>query len=452
LESRHSTCLQPSFTASRARSAQHCAGFSIAPHRRLIALGLLAALTACDRGAAPPAATGVAGEAVPGLELGAPRPLASPAAAGSGEPHLAARRDGAILLSWIEPDGDGHALRHAELQGDAWTAPRTVASGADWIVSPADLPAVEPVTATLWAAHWRLPAEAGPYAYDVAIAVSADSGATWSPPQLLNDDGTPTEHGFVSVFDWDGAVGAVWLDGRGLAGEFETPEAAAAAATTLRFARLGPDARSLEQGVIDEFVCDCCTTGIARAAGGELLVYRDRTPEEIRDVQVRRRSASGWGDPVTLGPDGWEIEGCPINGPAIDAAGASAAAAWFTAPDDRPKVRVAFSADGGATFGSAIDVDTDGAQGHVDVVLADAGTAVVSWWRRGAQRGSELAARVVAASGVLGPIVTVASSAASRPDDVPQMIRRGNDILFAWTEPGEAQTVKLLALEVLSKD
>ena len=81
-------------------------------------------------------------------------------------------------------------------------------------------------------------------------------------------------------------------------------------------------------------------------------------------------------------------------------------------------------------------------------MVVDPNTAVVSWWRRGARGGAELAARVVAASGVLGPVVVVASSSSSRPDDVPQMIRSGNDLLFAWTEPGEASQVKLLATEV----
>jgi hypothetical protein len=411
-----------------------------------LSLSLLVALAACDRAAAPPPAAAV--PSALGIELGPAHAVTGPAGVGCGEPRLAAGRDGAVVLSWIEPDGEGHALRYAELRAGAWTVPRAVATGVDWVVSPADLPGVEPVTATLWAAHWRVPSAAGPYAYDIAVSVSADSGATWSAPQLLNDDGTASEHGFVSLFDWDGAVGAVWLDGRELAGEFDTPEAAAAAATTLRQSRLGTDARSVEQSVIDEIVCDCCTTGLVRAAAGDLLVYRDRTPQEIRDIQIRRRNPSGWSEPITLGPDGWEIEGCPINGPAIDAAGAVAAAAWFTAPGNHPRVRAAFSADGGLTFGAAIDVDTDGAQGHVDVVVVDEGTAVVSWWRRGARGGVELAARAVAASGVLGPVVVVATSSVSRPDDVPQMIRTGNDLLFAWTEPGEASQVKLLATEV----
>ena len=280
---------------------------------------LTAACTACTQNSEP--SGGAEQLARAALELGALRDLASPAGAGSAEPHLAPGPNGTLVLSWVERDGEEFVLTYAQLREGKWSAPVGAARGADWVVSAADVPAIEHVTAQVWAAHWRVAAAGGPHAYDIAISVSADAGATWSAPRLLNDDGTATEHGFVSLFAWNGDVGAVWLDGRDLAGEFEDPESAAAAATTLRYARLGPDAGILEQGVIDELVCDCCTTGIARGAGGELLVYRDRTPEEIRDIAVRRRTAAGWSEPVMLGPDGWEIEGCPVNGPAIDADG-----------------------------------------------------------------------------------------------------------------------------------
>ena len=45
------------------------------------------------------------------------REMASPAGPGSGEPNLAVAADGRVLLSWIEPAGEGrHALRYASLE------------------------------------------------------------------------------------------------------------------------------------------------------------------------------------------------------------------------------------------------------------------------------------------------------------------------------------------------
>jgi hypothetical protein len=376
-------------------------------------------------------------------------PLEVPAAPGSAEPHLAAGA-GEVMLSWIEPDGDGHALKYARLRGSAWDAPAVAARGDHWVVTAADLPAVLPVSSRLWVAHWRVEA-AESYAYDIATAVSSDAGASWSAPRLLNDDGTPTEHGFVSVFPWGDDAGAVWLDGRDLAAENDNEdvdlERLASLATSLRVARLGADGTLLEQSVIDERVCDCCTTGAVAGAAGELLVYRDRSSEEIRDIAVRRRTADGWSEPVILGPDGWEIEGCPVNGPAIAAEGAGAAVAWFTAAGDRPRVRAAFSADGGLTFGSAIDVDATTAIGHVQVAMLSADAAAVAWWRR-AGKGAELALADVSSAGEVGAVRVLAKSGESRPESVPQLLRSGDRLVLAWTEPGEVGRVRAATLRL----
>lgn len=412
--------------------------------RALSTFSFVAAVTlaGCGRGPASEGAAGI-GSAARGGGLGPLVPLELRAAPGSGEPHLAAA-GGEVVLSWIENDGGGHALKYSRLTGDDWGAPAVAARGDNWVVSAADAPAVVPVSATLWVAHWRVEASE-PYAYDIATAVSADAGATWSAPRLLNDDGTPTEHGFVTVFPWDDDAGAVWLDGRDLASENDNEDAdlerLASLATSLRVARLGGDGALLEQSVIDERVCDCCTTGAAAGAAGLLLVYRDRSPEDIRDIAVRRRTAGGWSEPVMLGPDGWQIEGCPVNGPAIAADAGGAAAAWFTAAGDKPKVRAAFSADGGATFGPATDVDATAAIGHVQVAMTRADAAAVTWWRRGAT-GAELALSEVTSAGGAGPVRVVATSGESRPESVPQLLRSGRRLLLAWTEPGETGRVR----------
>jgi hypothetical protein len=397
-------------------------------------------MTGCSR--EPAAGVDAAVSRAPAARLGALVPLTLSAAPGSAEPHLAANGDD-VMLSWIEPDGAGHALKYSRLHGNAWDAPALAARGDHWVVSAADAPAVVPVSARLWVAHWRAEAS-DPYAYDIATSVSSDGGGSWTVPRLLNDDGTPTEHGFVSVFPWGDDAGAVWLDGRDLASENDNAdvdlERLASLATGLRVARLGADGAPVEQAVIDERVCDCCTTGAAAGSAGLLLVYRDRSPEEIRDIAVRRRTAEGWSEPVVLGPDGWEIEGCPVNGPAIDASGGAAAVAWFTAADNRPRVRAAFSADGGVSFGPAIDVDAGAAIGHVEIALLGPDAAAVAWWRRAAG-GAELALREVSSSGELGAVRVLAASDESRPESVPQLERSGDRLLLAWTAPGEPERV-----------
>jgi hypothetical protein len=371
------------------------------------------------------------------------------------------------ILSWIEPSGDGSALKYARLDGDRWSSPMTVAEGDDWYVNAADVPGVEALSPELWAAHWRTVAADDAYAYDIAVAVSHDAGVTWSAPRRLNDDGVPAEHGFVSLFAAGSDVGVVWLNGSPEAqdepGDDSGAEAAEPAAdadladlpppsgTELRSARLDADGNVLERGVIDPLVCDCCQTDIAASNAGSLLVYRGRTPAEIRDIFVRRQTDAGWSEPIAVGADRWEIAGCPVNGPAIDARGSEAAVAWFTAPDDRPHVRFARSHDAGATFGAALEVDGDGSFGHAGVALADGGDAVVSWWRRAAAGGAELAIRTISSADELGPITTVASTSAARPDDVPQLVRSADRLLLAWTEAGEQTSIKTAAIDAAAE-
>src|SRR5690606_922223 len=169
----------------------------------------------------------------------------------------------------------------------------------------------------------------------------------------------------------------------------------------------------------------CCQTDVVLGAAGPLVVYRDRTAEERRDVVARRFDGRRWSEPLELGADGWIIAGCPVNGPAADALGDTVAVAWFTAPGNRPKVRFARSADGGATFSAAVDVDGAGTFGHVGVALVDPATAVVSWWRSGDGGGTDLVARAIGADGALGERRVVAHAAASRPSDVPQVVAVG---------------------------
>src|SRR5690606_31819213 len=287
-----------------------------AAFRAVFATGRGAVLAACGRDAPADRA------AAPGEVVAVP----APAAAGSLAPRLV-RGPADTVLSWLEPDGDGYALRYATWQGAGWGAARTVARGDDWAVSQADIPSVVPVDGEHWVAHWPVTSAAGFLAYDIAVAVSADGGATWSEPRLLNDDGTATEHGFVSWFPLDGAVGVVWLDGRDLAAEPEEGDEAPLLGTSLRFARLDYGGRVLEQGVIDAVACDCCQTDVVLGAAGPLVVYRDRTAEERRDVVARRFDGRRWSEPLELGADGWIIAGCPVNGPAADALGDTVAVA-----------------------------------------------------------------------------------------------------------------------------
>jgi hypothetical protein len=376
----------------------------------------------------------------PDAWLGTVTAVDSPAGPGSRYPHLATG-GGQVVMSWLQalPHG-GFALQHARWRESAWGPAATVASGDDWFVNWADFPSVVPVTATTWVAHWLQQKPGNVYSYDVRIAVSSDGGTSWSAPMSPHDDGTPAEHGFVTLLATGNAAQAVWLDGRHTGGGHDHA-AGAAGAMTVRSAKIGTDGRRSGVDVeIDGRACDCCQTDATLTAEGPVVVYRDRGDGEVRDIALVRYGGGRWSEPVPVHDDGWEIDACPVNGPAIDARGRTVAVAWFTAPDV-PRVRLAFSLDAGRTFSPAIEVASGDVAGRVDVVLLDDGRAIVSWLQPSAG-GAEIRAQPFDRNGPAGAAVVVASSSVQRASGFPQMVRAANGLLFAWTDATEPVQVR----------
>ncbi len=370
--------------------------------------------------------------------------IANPSAEGSGQPHLAVGLDGEVILSWLEPTPDGYALKFSSLRAAGWSAARTVAEGDDWFINWADIPSVVPITKDLWAAHWLRYQPDSYFAYDTILALSSDGGASWQAPQMLHQDGTESEHGFVTLFPQAGEVGAVWLDGRNYIQDgvflYEDKDGNLLG-TGLHYARFSAAGERLESIELDDMACDCCLPDVALASGGPVVVYRDRTTEEVRDIVFRRMAGAEWQAALPLDPDNWVIAGCPINGPAVAASGDSVAVAWFSAADNDPYVRLARSEDAGQHFDVAVEIDATGSFGYVDVAVTDAGETVVSWLRREAD-GLALAIRRVSSAGLVGDPQTVAFIDTGRPADFPQMVYAGQRLVFAWTDFEGEGTVK----------
>jgi len=358
-------------------------------------------------------------------------PLPNPAAPGSIAPRLTLWA-GTPVMSWLETTETGHTLRFATLENDVWSDVRTAGSGTDWFVNWADFPSVVRTDRSQWAAHWLVKKPGNPYAYDIATSISSDDGNTWSPPISPHDDGTASEHGFVSLFPYgpleDAPAAAVWLDGR------NTP---AGGGMTLRSGYIDTNGKTLEPRLVDDLVCDCCQTDVAVASSGPVVVYRNRTTEEIRDIYVTRLRDGRWEQERSVADDGWSISGCPVNGPAIAASGDTVAVTWFTGAGSQPKIRLAFSTDSAASFGETVDVASGAVMGRVDVVLLDDGSAMVSWLQNARTSDgvvAEIRARQIRPDGSIGPDHLIAETGAGRPSGFPQMLYHGNRLLFAWTD------------------
>src|SRR5215475_7433298 len=81
--------------------------------------------------------------------------LQSPAAVGSEEPNLTTGADGRVYLNWLEPvSPKGYALRFSIRGQQGWSAPKTIATGTNWFVSPADFPSLSVMSDGTLAANW----------------------------------------------------------------------------------------------------------------------------------------------------------------------------------------------------------------------------------------------------------------------------------------------------------
>ena len=353
------------------------------------------------------------------------------------EPSLIALDDGRVLMTWTELTGDTYAeVRIAILDGEDWSAPMVVASGDDIFVNYADFPSAVALEDGTLAVHWLRMNGDSYYAYDVNIALSNDGGTTWGETIVPHRDGAVRQHGFVSLLpEADGGLLAIWLDGR----NYDTTDTFGsgeddANAMQLRTTGIGTDGTLTEDLLLDARTCTCCqTTAVAAGDGTVLLAYRDRTVDEIRDISVVRRVDGVWTDPMPVSGDGWEIAGCPINGPALDAQGADAALVWFTAAGGVPAVKLAFSDDAGASFGEPFAVDLGNPAGSVDVELDADGTAIVSWIERTAAGEVLLLCRASAAAGCEDRVALTVSSA-GRTMGFPRMAQVADAIYVAWTE------------------
>jgi hypothetical protein len=349
-----------------------------------------------------------------------------------------------VLLTWLEPftanGGKAHRLRFSRLTGDRWSAPVTIASGARFFANWADFPGLIQAPAGSLVAHW-LERSGNDHAYGVKLARSTDGGATWAPAGSLHPEDGSSEHGFVSWIPEGQGVRGVWLDGRDMKGMSEEDGEMALRTAVVRGGKVAGEER------IDGRVCSCCQTDAALAAAGPVIAYRDRSGDEVRDISVIRRTAAGWSRPVRVHADNWKIPGCPVNGPAIAAAGRRVAVAWFTAAPPNPRVFVAFSQDGGATFGPAVLADGEKPFGRVDLTLDGNGDALVSWLAA-AGRGAALRLRRITPVGKTGKPLTLAATSSARSSGFPRLVRDRGRLVLAWVDDGEPSKIRVATVPV----
>jgi hypothetical protein len=361
----------------------------------------------------------------------------NPADSGSQYPNLYRDSSGTITMSWIlKIEEDLNSIRYARYNENGWNPPQTVNISSDYFVNWADFPSVVSQDGEVVAAHWLQKIEGGPYAYNVNVVFPEERDRRWTDPVTPHRDGTPTEHGFVSMEPLsEGRVLAVWLDGRQTADrehdEYSDPEKA----MTLRSAEISSDGTVSRMREIDDMVCDCCSTDLVMMDGQAAVVYRNRTPEEIRDISISRYNieTGEWSEPQIVHNDGWEINGCPVNGPRIDYRNGRTAVIWYTEADDRRRVQMVTSDDSGSTFSEPVVISEGNTMGRADLSVAEDGTVYTSWFSTNEEKGYVMM-RDVSLDGTVGKPIQVGITSSGRRSGFPRMALMNDGVLFAWTQ------------------
>lgn len=369
-----------------------------------------------------------------------------PISKNSMQPFLFANGD-ELLLSWTEKADDSLAsIHYAEFSDKKWSVPIKVAEEYNLFVNWADFPAIAKNNENILL-HYLKKSAPSTYAYDIHLLVSSTNGDTFNTDFLLHDDNTKTEHGFVTMLPYKDNFFVTWLDGRNTGGGGHGEVHESSGYMNLRAATALSTGDVIDDVLLDEKTCECCQTSAAITSKGPIVVYRDRTDDEVRDISISRFVDGSWTIPKSIHNDNWKIKGCPVNGPKTAAIDSTLAVAWFTATDNTPKVNLIFSDNSGSSFNTPIQIDSGKPIGRVDVALLDEDNALVSWMESSSNE-AEIKIVKVNKDGIKSKPIVIAEISASRASGFPQLALVNGTVYVAWNNiEGDNTSIKMKSID-----
>ena len=189
----------------------------------------------------------------------------------------------------------------------------------------------------------------------IRLARSTDGGRTFDAPTILQSDGVSGDRGWPALaVDGSGTAHAIWLDHRGLAAR--RAAAGGKHGRQAHTATTGVDSSVMAQGSslyhaatgagmvqereVTKGVCYCCKTALATGPGDLLVAaWRHVYPGDLRDIALSLSHDAGrsFSAPARVSEDGWAINGCPDDGPAMAVgAGGSTSCGPRSSPETNP--------------------------------------------------------------------------------------------------------------------
>ena len=242
---------------------------------------------------------------------------------------------------------------------------------------------------------WTTKAAAGSR---ILSARSTDGGRSFGKSAPVPGSDAAGSRGWESIgVDARGRVLVLWLDHRETANapggmmHHDSSKAATnapkadpterAALSKLYFASLDGSGAT----AITKSVCYCCKTSLVIVGENVYGVWRHVYPGSQRDIAFTESHDGGrtFASPVRVSDDGWHLDGCPENGPAVAVDAARRVhVVWPAPPDGKNETPLALfyasSADG-KTFAKRAQLPAHGPAAHGQIVSDAGGSAIVAW-------------------------------------------------------------------------
>jgi hypothetical protein len=295
------------------------------------------------------------------------------------------------------------------------------------------------------------------------FARSLDGGRSFEPAVTLHPPDLAGSRGWHSlVVSPTGEVHSLWLDARPRSAGSIYDSLLPTAHAHEHEAGMGlyhlvwdggapPEARRLF-----EPVCECCKTAMAVGKDGNVYAaWRHIYKDNYRDIAFAvSRDGTGFGDAVRVNEDGWQINGCPDDGPSMVVDRSNRAhLIWPTLVHDKMDMGIfhASTADG-VSFSPRSPLPNAGGMdpSHPQLALDGSGRLAAVW-----DEVVEKKRRVVFSRAVLAVDGAASWSEPELLDDgagssasYPVVAASGSGVLVAWTQQtGDESVIRVRRIE-----
>jgi hypothetical protein len=301
----------------------------------------------------------------------------------------------------------------------------------------------------------------------IMFARSTDGLRTFAAPHVVPGTDAEGSRGWQSVaVDSAGRVVVLWLDHRYAAHmpmSHSRDSSKKTADTTVP--KMSPSARAqlskLYVGTLDgsggsmvwSGVCYCCKTSLIAAGSSVYAAWRHVFQGGFRDIAFTelRDGGRSFSSVVRVSADGWKIDGCPENGPALAAdASRRIHVVWPTPPDgktDTPLGLFYANTSNATTFSPRAQIPTNGPAAHAQIVIGLDGQPIVAWDEivAGARR---IALAGVRGDGSSASFVPIASPTKSADQGWPALASTTGGTVLAWVnKSGVGNSIDVVRLK-----